>query len=140
MKALSILLVEDDDGDAKAVHRALDKAKIANSVYRAVDGLDALEILRGQNGKEKLLAPFLLLVDINMPRMSGLDLVAELRKDPDFKKTVVFIITTSKRQQDKEAAYSLNVAGYIVKEDLGKDFEALSSLLDYYRLIVELPS
>lgn len=140
MTPLNILLVEDDDGDAKAVRRALDKAKIANPVVRAIDGLDALDILRGQNGKEKLAQPYMLLVDINMPRMDGLTLIRELRKDPDLNKTVAFILTTSKREQDKDAAYALNVAGYIVKETLGEDFEVLSNLLGYYHLIVDLPS
>ncbi len=139
MRTLNILLVEDDDGDARAVERALKKVKVANPITRARDGIEALEILRGLNGKEKLHAPYILLVDINMPRMDGLTFVKELRKDMDLSKTVVFILTTSKRDQDKKAAYDLNVAGYMIKETLGEDFKNLSELLGYYGLIVELP-
>jgi len=73
-RSLNILLVEDDDGDARAVQRAFQKAKIANLIVRAVDGVEALEILRGSNGKNKLPSPNLLLVDINMPRMNGVEL------------------------------------------------------------------
>ncbi len=82
-KPLNILLVEDDDGDAKAVNRAFQKAKIANLMLRAVDGMEALDMLRGTNGKEKIAAPYILLVDVNMPRMSGIQLIHAIREDDD---------------------------------------------------------
>lgn len=139
MKPLHVLLVEDDDSDAQAMRRSLDKAKIANPIRRAVDGVEALEILRGSNGKEKLLAPYILLIDLRMPRMDGISLLKEIRRDPVLHKTIAFILTTSKYDQDKADAYNLNVAGYIVKEKLGGNFEQLARLLGFYRLIVDLP-
>ena len=138
-KSLSILLVEDDDGDAKAVQRAFQKAKIANPIIRAVDGLEALDILRGTNGKAKTPSPFILLVDLNMPRMNGIQLVKVLREDKDLRHSIAFILTTSRSDEDKVAAYDLNVAGYIVKSTAGQDFLNLVSLVDCYWRIVEMP-
>ena len=138
-RPLNILLVEDDDGDAKAVHRAFQKAKIANPILRAVDGLEALDILKGASGKTKLPPPYMLLVDLNMPRMSGIQFVKALREDDELRHSIAFILTTSKREEDKTAAYDLNVAGYIVKATAGQDFLNLVSLVDCYWRIVEMP-
>jgi CheY-like chemotaxis protein len=138
-RPLSILLVEDDDGDAKAVQRAFQKAKIANPILRAVDGMEALEMLKGANGKAKPPSPYLLLVDLNMPRMNGIQFVKALREDEDLRHSIAFILTTSKREEDKIAAYDLNVAGYIVKATAGQDFLKLVSLVDCYWRIVEIP-
>jgi CheY-like chemotaxis protein len=138
-RPLNILLVEDDDGDAKAVQRAFQKAKIANPILRAVDGLEALDILKGASGKAKLPPPYMLLVDLNMPRMSGIQFVKALREDEELRHSIAFILTTSKREEDKAAAYDLNVAGYIVKATAGQDFLNLVSLVDCYWRIVEMP-
>jgi CheY-like chemotaxis protein len=138
-KPLNILLVEDDDGDAMAVERAFRKARVANPIMRAVDGVEALEILRGVDGRQKPSAPYVLLVDINMPRKNGIQLVQELRADAQLHNTIVFILTTSKRDEDVLAAYALNVAGYIVKEKAGREFLNLASLIDCYWRIVEIP-
>jgi CheY-like chemotaxis protein len=138
-KPLNILLVDDDDGDAKAVQRAFQKARIANPIIRAVDGMDALDMLRGANGKARPPSSFILLVDLNMPRMNGIQLVKALREDNNLRKSIVFMLTTSKREEDKLAAYDLNVAGYIVKETAGQDFLKLVSLVDCYWRIVEMP-
>lgn len=138
-KELNILLVDDDDGDAKAVRRAFRKANIANEITRAVDGIDALSILRGTGGKTRLAPPYVVLADINMPRMNGIDLVTELRSDPALHNAVVFFLTTSKDQQDITAAYDLNAAGYIAKETAGRDFLQLVNMMDRYWRIIELP-
>ncbi|MEJ2680427.1 MAG: response regulator [Gammaproteobacteria bacterium] len=139
-RPLNILLVEDDDGDAKAVKRTFSKAKVVNPIVRAIDGIEALEILRGESGKEKIPTPYILLVDLNMPRMNGIQFVQELRKDPELKKSIVFILSTSKSEEDKAKAYELNVAGYIVKETAGQDFLNLVSMIDSYWKLVELPN
>lgn len=136
---VNILLLEDDDGDAKAVQRALRKAKIDNPIYRAIDGVDAFDQLLGRNGKEVLRGPHLLLVDINMPRMDGIEFLTELRQTPSLNRTVAFVLTTSSREEDILAAYDLNVAGYILKERAGTDFLNLIELLDYYRRVVRFP-
>ena len=139
-KPVTIVLVEDDDGDAKALDRAFKKAKIVNPICRAIDGIDALQLLRGENGGVPIPRPYILLVDINMPRMNGIDFVKAIRDDPELKSSVAFILTTSKREEDRMAAYHLNVAGYIVKETAGSDFLCLIELMDCYWRVVELPS
>lgn len=139
-KPLNLLLVEDDDGDAKAVIRAFRKAKVINPLHRAVDGVEALDILKGKNGREPLPCPYIIIADINMPRMDGIKFVHEIRTDPELKSAIVFILTTSKSEEDKLKAYDLNVAGYIVKETAGRDFLKLVDMLDAYWRVVELPN
>jgi CheY-like chemotaxis protein len=138
-RTVNVLLVDDDDGDAKSVQRAFRSASIVNPIVRAIDGVDALDILRGMNGRTKLNAPYLLLVDLNMPRMNGIELVEALRKDRDLRSGIVFMLTTSSRDEDKLAAYDLNVAGYIVKQRAGEDFQRLIDMMQGYWRIVELP-
>ncbi len=134
-KPAAILLVEDDDIDALSVMRAFSKLKIANPIVRAKDGIEALEILKNQEIEH----PYLILLDLNMPRMGGLELLNTLRHDPSLESSVVFVLTTSKDDQDKLAAYKQHIAGYIVKEKLDDGFEDLVKLLDHYWRLVELP-
>jgi CheY-like chemotaxis protein len=138
-RVINILLVEDDDGDAKALARAFKKARIANNIVRALDGVDALEILNGVNGKVPPPSPCILLVDLNMPRMDGIELIRTLRSEEQWKRSVIFVLTTSKRDEDKQAAYDLNVAGYISKAAVAEDFLSLISFIDLYVCIVEMP-
>ena len=91
-KMVSILLVEDDDVDAMGVERALKKLRLANPLFRARDGLQGLEMMRSQ----KIPRPFLILLDLNMPRMNGLETLREIRRDPALTKSVIFVLTTSK--------------------------------------------
>ncbi|WP_315721577.1 MULTISPECIES: response regulator [unclassified Bradyrhizobium] len=136
---VTILLVDDDEGDARSVQRAFKSARIINPLLRANDGVDALDILRGTNGKTKLNSPYILLVDINMPRMTGIEFVREIRLDDGLKRSIVFMLTTSSRDEDKFASYNLNVAGYILKERVGENFHKLVELMQGYWRIVELP-
>ncbi len=134
---LTIILVEDDDADAKAIHRAMKRGKIANSVLRVCDGVEALELLTGKSGPAP--SRFILLTDLNMPRMNGFELLQELRRHERLKKTVAFILTTSSDDRDVSAAYDLNAAGYIVKEQVGYDFINLVDTLDGYWKVTTLP-
>jgi len=135
-KHATILLVEDDDIDAKIVERAFKKLRIANPIIRAKDGVMALEILRST----AISRPYIILLDLNMPRMGGLEMLEELRGDKNLTNNVVFVLTTSKDDKDKFAAYSQNIAGYILKESLQNGFDDLVKLLDHYWRIVELPN
>lgn len=134
-KPVSILLVEDDDIDAMGVERAVKKMRLANPIYRARDGIEGLEMLRN-NAVEQ---PYLILLDLNMPRMNGIEMLKELRSDPKLTTSIVFVLTTSKDDEDKLAAYSEHIAGYIVKSHLDKGFTELVQLLDHYWRLIEMP-
>lgn len=138
-KTVHVLLVDDDDIDVMAVKRAFRKHKIANPVTVAKDGIEALARLRGADGHDPLPRPFVILLDINMPRMNGLQFLDELRKDEQIQDAVVFILTTSAHDEDRSAAYKQHVAGYIVKTDVGGGFLDLVDMLDSYWRVVELP-
>ncbi len=133
--SVSILLVEDDDIDAMGVQRAFRKMRIANDIVRARDGIEALEILRAAEVNR----PFIILLDINMPRMNGLEMLKELRIDESLTDSIVFVLTTSKDDSDKMEAYREHIAGYIVKSELDVDFTQLIDLLDHYWRLVKLP-
>ena len=119
---VNILLVEDDVVDVMNLKRTFRKLKIANPVHVANDGIEALEVLRGEGGKGPIPHPFVILLDLNLPRMHGLEFLTELRKDPEFRNSVVFVLTTSKSEEEKLAAYDLKIAGYILKKDIAEGF------------------
>ena len=136
---VNLLLVEDDEVDVQGFRRAFNKSRIANPITIARDGLEALEILRGENGKTKLPKPHLVLLDLNMPRMNGFEFLDAIRADPDLEKTLVFIVTTSKADEDKAKAYGRHVAGYIVKQDPVNTFLEAVSMLEHFWKIVQFP-
>jgi CheY-like chemotaxis protein len=132
----SILMVDDNDVDVMAMRRALISLKILNPIVRAQDGVEALELLRD---RDKVKRPYIILLDLDMPRMNGLEFLAALRKDPELSSSVVFVLTTSNSDEDKLQSYGFNIAGYIVKADVGHGFMNVMSLLDHYWRVVELP-
>ncbi|WP_168563876.1 response regulator [Crateriforma spongiae] len=136
--AVQILLVEDDDIDAEAIGRAFRKAKIANPTHRVCDGMEALEVLRG-NAASAISHPYLVLLDLNLPRLDGIGFLREIRADGSLKGTIVFVLTTSDDDADKIAAYDEQIAGYMVKSRAGKDFMNLINMLDHYWRVVEFP-
>ena len=138
LQTVHLLHVEDDELCIIGLSRAFKMAKITNPTRFAHDGIDALEILRGTNGRERLSRPYLILLDLNMPRMGGLEFLEELRKDKDLKTSIVFIMTTSGAEKDKVKAYGLGVAGYILKTT-DNAFLQLTALVDIYRRVVEFP-
>ena len=136
---VNLLLVEDDEVDVQGLKRAFAKSRIANPITVARDGIEALEVLRGENGQEKLPKPHLILLDLNMPRMNGIEFLEAIRADEELKGSVVFMITTSKADEDKARASGHNVASYIVKQDPANTFMEAVSLLEHYWRIVEFP-
>lgn len=137
-KNVSILLVEDNDIDAMGVKRAFAREKIDNPLHRAEDGVAALELLRSSDSRQ-IRQPRIMLVDINMPRMNGLEFIAALRQDETLKRSIVFVLTTSKSKQDQIDAYNLNIAGYIIKDSSGSDMAQIVDMLRHYCDTVELP-
>jgi CheY-like chemotaxis protein len=139
MPDVSILLVEDDEVDVMAVKRALRDLKVANPLFHAKDGIEALEILRGENGRELIPRPYLILLDLNLPRMNGLEFLKELRQDPDLHRSIVFVMTTSAADEDRFRAYDQNVAGYVLKHNPGRTFLDPVMMLEHYWRVIVFP-
>jgi CheY-like chemotaxis protein len=135
-----ILLVDDDEVDVEAVRRGFVALRIGNAITVANDGFEALNILRGEEGYERLPRPYIILLDLNMPRMNGFEFLEELREDSDLKSSIVFVLTTSNREEDMLAAYKERIAGYFVKNNVGEGFLAVPDLLNSYWRIVEFPA
>src|SRR5688572_4983645 len=114
-KLIHILLVEDDEVDVMNVKRAFKKNNITNPLTVAGNGLEALEFLRKNTGDEENELPRIVLLDLNMPRMGGIEFLREIRADSKLRMLSVFVMTTSNEDKDKVDAYNLNVAGYILK-------------------------
>lgn len=136
---VKILIVDDDTVSVMAIKRALQKLKILNPLLVARDGQEALDILRSELDHGGKLPPFLVTLDINMPRMDGIEFLEEVRKDPILQRTIIFVLSTSDTPNDVASAYDKNIAGYIVKDDLGQSFNRAFKMLDAYCRIVELP-
>ena len=123
-----ILLVEDDDVDAMTVRRTMRELGAPNPLDRAIDGERALEFLRDPANPR----PGLILLDLNMPRMNGIEFVAELKRDPLLCMIPVVVLTTSSEEGDRIAAFSNSVAGYMVKPVDYPQFVAVMSLIREY--------
>ena len=135
-KIVSILIVEDDEVDVMAIRRAFQETNISNPIYIAKDGIEALQKLRSR----EIPYPYIVLMDLNMPRMNGIDCMKEIRTDRNLKRTTIFALSTSNDEKDKLRAYDCNVAGYIVKSDIGNEFGKALKMLYQYLNVVDLPS
>jgi CheY-like chemotaxis protein len=134
--ALNILLVEDDEVDVMNVKRAFEKVHITNPLFVAGNGIEALEKLRsGEIPNHRRLV----LLDLNMPRMNGIEFLTELRRDSELCTTPVVVLTTSTQDRDKCDAYGLNIAGYLVKPVTFDRFVELMATLNKYWMLVEMP-
>lgn len=138
-KEVKFLLVDDDEIDVMSIKRAFSKLRLANDVVVASDGVEALEVLRGENGKTKLEPPYLILLDLNMPRMNGLEFLEHIRSDAELKHALVFVLTTSTDDKDRVAAYDKHVAGYIVKSRTEASFSDALKMIDHYWRVIEFP-
>lgn len=131
MKKYNILVVEDDEVDVMNIKRAFEKSGVSNKINYAKDGQEAIEFILKQNPND----PYLILLDINMPRMNGIDFLKELRKNNNWKLTPVIMLTTSSEEKDKIESYKLSVVGYIVKPVIFSNFiEAVSAVKVYWTL------
>ena len=141
-RELNILLVEDDELDVMNVQRAFKKNNIRNPLFVAGNGIEALEMLRGAGpGAGPHVPPNrrIILLDLNMPKMGGIEFLRELRKDPDLRPLTVIVLTTSDEERDKVEAYKLNVAGYILKPVTLQAFVEIMATLNKYWTVNELP-
>jgi CheY-like chemotaxis protein len=135
-KTLHILLIEDDEVDVMNVRRAFQKNHIANPLYVAGNGLEGLEMLRNGTVPE---GRRLVLLDLNLPKMNGIEFLRAVRADPALSVTSVVVLTTSANERDKIEAYSLNVAGYLLKPVTFVNFVEVMATLNKYWTLVEFP-
>lgn len=135
-RSLNILLVEDDRVDVMNVRRAFEQAHIVNPMWVAGDGIEALDRLRGGEIPPHDL---LILLDLNLPRMDGIEFLQVLRDDEELARTPVVVLTTSDAESDRIQAYDLNVAGYIVKPVTFSAFVNAVATLNKYWMLVEMP-
>ncbi len=132
-----ILLVEDDEIDIKNVKRAFKKNNMQNPIEVAHNGEEALDILTGNNGNTAYM-PDVVLLDINMPRMNGIEFLQYIRNVDTLKHLHVFIMTSSESDENILEAYNLNVAGYIVKPlSFDRFMEAMATLDAYWKLTIK---
>ncbi|MEW4561469.1 response regulator [Bremerella sp. JC770] len=131
--------MDDDEVDADIIQRAITKQRIANPIVRAHDGLEALEILRGDDGQDGLRRPYLILLDLNMPRMSGIEFLQELRDDKRLHDSIVFVLSSSDDDRDVLKAYEKHVAGYLTKGKFGEPFIEHLNMLQLYWRYIEFP-
>ncbi|MGD2119874.1 MAG: response regulator [Chromatiales bacterium] len=136
---LTVFLVDDDDVACESVSRSFRKHNIPFPIVTAEDGVEALQVLRGQHHSKQLNGPIVILLDLNMPRMNGFEFLQELRADPDIASHVVFVLTTSNDDKDRSRAYAEHIAGYMLKSAVGPQFSKLTSLLTNYKSSVTLP-
>ena len=128
----SILLVEDDRVDIMTVQRALKKNEISNPLFIARTGQDALNMLRGEAGFDQL-SPALILLDLNLPKMSGIEFLQELRSDPQLNELHIIVLTSSNEPKDRAAAFEYDVDDYIVKPHSFDEFtSAMATILDLW--------
>jgi CheY-like chemotaxis protein len=139
-RPIEILLVEDNPGDVRLTIEALRESKVRNHLSVARDGVEALAFVRREGAHAQAVRPDLILLDLNLPRKDGREVLAELKADPDLKTIPVVILTTSRAEQDVLRSYELQANCYISKPvDLDQFITVVKSIEDFWLTIVTLP-
>ena len=132
-----LLIVDDDDLTAECIQRSLTKLGCGFQVIPAEDGIEALDILQGKSAKQ-IRKPFIVLLDLNMPRMNGFEFLGELRSDPMLRSSVVFVLSTSDAEPDINRAYENCIAGYMIKTVVGTQYAQVARMLIEYSQTVRM--
>jgi chemotaxis family two-component system response regulator Rcp1 len=139
-KPIEILLVEDSPSDAALTIEALKAGKIANRLSHVEDGVDAMDFLRRRGKYADAARPDLIMLDLNLPRMDGRDVLAEIKNDPDLKIIPIIVLTTSRSDKDILKSYELNANCYITKPvDFDHFIEVVKSIENFWLTVVTLP-
>jgi len=139
-RPIDILLVEDNAGDARLTVEALRESKVSNSVSVVKDGVQAIAYLRGRGEFADATRPDLILLDLNLPRKDGREVLAEIKEDDDLKRIPVVVLTTSQAEQDILRAYDLHANCFITKPaDLEQFLKVVRTIEDFWLTIVKLP-
>ncbi|MBI1878172.1 MAG: response regulator [Chloroflexi bacterium] len=141
VKPIEILLVEDNPGDADLAQETLEESKVLNNLHVVSDGVEALAFLRQEGAYAEMPRPDLILLDLNLPKKSGHEVLAEIKQDPGLSRIPVVILTTSQTERDVLKAYNLHANAYVTKPvDLGQFIEVVKSIEEFWLTIVILPS
>jgi CheY-like chemotaxis protein len=136
---VSILLVEDDQVTAEAIKRGILKAGMNNTLHIASDGVDALKLIRGEDDSAAIAQPYLIVLDLFLPRMDGIQFLEEIRRDPELRSSLVFVLTNSEDEFSLTHAYRENVAGYLLKSRAGEGYSNFIQLLKHFVEIIQFP-
>ena len=139
-RPIEILLVEDNPGDVRLTREGLTESKVRNNLHVARDGVEAMAFLRGEGQHANAVRPDLILLDLNLPRMDGREVLSEVKSDPKLKTIPVVVLTTSRAEQDVLRSYDLHANCYITKPvDLEQFITVVKSIEDFWFTIVTLP-
>lgn len=140
MTAIDILMVEDNPGDARLTEEALKESKVVNNLHHVRDGVEAMEFLLKEGSYSNAPTPDIILLDLNLPRKDGRQVLAELKAIPRLKNIPVVVLTTSEAEQDIVKSYELHANCYITKPvDLDKFVEIVHGIENFWLSIVKLP-
>jgi CheY-like chemotaxis protein len=139
MQPLQIRLVEEDDVDVKVLLRGFQRQGCPPKVTVVHDGLEALEALRGREGQNPPRRPHLIITDLNLPRMNGLQRIQALHQDRLLRRSIIFVLSSSALDVDTAAAYNQHIAGYLLKSNLKEQAAGLLKLIESYRELVAFP-
>jgi len=141
VRPIKILLVEDNPGDVRLAREALRESKLINRTYEVRDGLAALAFLRRQGSYADAVRPDLILLDLNLPKKNGREVLAEIKEDPELKRIPVVILTSSRAEEDILKSYNLHANSYISKPvDLTRFMDVVKSIENFWVSIVTLPA
>ncbi len=139
-RPVELLLVEDSPGDVRLTMEALKEGRVINNLTVVHDGEEAIALLRRQGKYANAARPDLILLDLNLPRKSGLELLAEIKADPSLQQIPVVVLTTSRAEQDILRTYELHANCYIVKPvDLDQFIDVVQSIKNFWLAVVVLP-
>jgi CheY-like chemotaxis protein len=139
-KSVDILLVEDNPGDARLAVEALKEGKIRNNIFHVKDGEEAMDFLHGRGAHQGAIRPDLIMLDLNLPRKDGREVLAELKTDERLRSIPVVVLTISKDEEDVLRSYNLHANCYITKPiDFGQFIKVVRSIQDFWFSIVRLP-
>jgi two-component system, chemotaxis family, response regulator Rcp1 len=140
IKPIEILLVEDSPGDARLTREAFKDSRVLNNLHLVKDGVEAMDFLRQEGQHAGAIRPDLILLDLNLPKKNGMEVLAEIKADPNLKRIPVIILTVSKAEEDILRSYNLHANCYITKPiELNKFFESVKGIEDFWLAIVKLP-
>jgi chemotaxis family two-component system response regulator Rcp1 len=140
VQGIEILLVEDNPGDVRLTREALKDGKIVNNLHVAEDGVDALAFLRREGKYHNAVRPELILLDLNLPKKDGREVLAEIKADKELKRIPVVILTSSAAEQDIVKSYNLHANCYVTKPvDLDQFINVVKSIEHFWLTVVKLP-